>query len=125
MILIAKSVSKWYPEIFLILLILMYWVFSATLINPFAIASIALLIAQLNYRKRILGLLLGSSVLIVTIYSSFALVSNFIVNSQLYTQEIKLFVLGTLFLLALGYFSFVLLFKNLNTSSDHIPVGND
>ena len=38
MYLIAKSVSKWYPELFLIVSVIIYWALTAILVNPVAIS---------------------------------------------------------------------------------------
>ena len=42
MYLIAKSVSKWYPELFLIVSVIIYWALSAILVNPVAISLVVL-----------------------------------------------------------------------------------
>ena len=49
MYLIAKSVSKWYPELFLIVSVIIYWALSAILVNPVAISLVVLLVVLSNW----------------------------------------------------------------------------
>ena len=56
MYLIAKSVSKWYPELFLIISVIVYWALTATLVNPVAISLLVLLVAQLRFKNKTFGI---------------------------------------------------------------------
>mgnify|MGYP000663065321 CR=1 FL=1 len=59
MYLIAKSVSKWYPELFLIVSVIIYWALSAILVNPVAISLVVLLVAQLRFKNKTFGIALS------------------------------------------------------------------
>ncbi|MGK0380213.1 hypothetical protein [Patiriisocius sp. Uisw_017] len=125
MILIAKSVSKWYPEIFLILLVIMYWVSLGTLISPVAIVLITLLLAQLTYKNKFLGLIISTLFLMGSLYLCFVLFWDIFNAESFYPSGFKLMILGVLFLGFTSYFSVILLFKNLNKANDRFPIGQD
>ena len=73
MYLIAKSVSKWYPELFLIASVIIYWVLTAMLVNPVAISLIVLLVAQLRFKNKTFGIILSFIFMLLSAYMMLAL----------------------------------------------------
>ncbi|MFT4942788.1 MAG: hypothetical protein ACI8RH_000522, partial [Flavobacteriales bacterium] len=78
MYLIAKSISKWYPELFLIVSVIIYWGLSATLVNPVAILLLALLVTQLRFKNKIFGIVLSLVFMVLCMYMMLAIFSDII-----------------------------------------------
>ena len=79
MYLIAKSVSKWYPELFLIVSVIIYWALTATLVNPVAISLVVLLVAQLRFKSKTFGIALSFVFMLLSFYM---ILANFLRYSQ-------------------------------------------
>ena len=120
MYLIAKSVSKWYPELFLIVSVIIYWALSAILVNPVAISLVVLLVAQLRFKNKTFGIALSFIFMLLSLYMMLAIFSD-IVNLDFFFPRglLMLYFGGT------AYFAFILLRKNNNTINERLPIGND
>ena len=79
MYLIAKSVSKWYPELFLIVSVIIYWALTTTLVNPVAISLVVLLVAQLRFKNKTFGITLSFVFMLLSFYM---MLSIFLRHSQ-------------------------------------------
>lgn len=125
MFLIARSVSKWYPELFLIISVVIYWASVGAFLNPIAIILLALLFAQLTYRNRTLGLVISAILILLVSYIFLELLSKVINADAFLWTGLKMFVLGGIYIGVTGYYTIVLLIKNMGTKTDRYPLGSD
>ncbi len=125
MYLIAKSVSKWYPELFLIVSVIIYWGLSATLVNPVAILLLALLVTQLRFKNKIFGIVLSLVFMVLCMYMMLAIFSDIIDLDAFYPRGLLMIVFGVFYFGTTAYFAFTLLRKNNSTMNDRLPIGND
>ena len=125
MYLIAKSVSKWYPELFLIASVIIYWVLTAMLVNPVAISLIVLLVAQLRFKNKTFGIILSFIFMLLSAYMMLAIFSDIIYLDFFYPRGLLMLSFGSLYFGGTAYFAFILLKKNNNTINEHLPIGND
>jgi len=125
MYLIAKSVSKWYPELFLIASVIIYWVMTAMLVNPVAISLIVLLVAQLRFKNKTFGIILSFIFMLLSAYMMLAIFSDIIYLDFFYPRGLLMLCFGSLYFGGTAYFAFILLKKNNNTINEHLPIGND
>ncbi len=125
MYLIAKSVSKWYPELFLIASVIIYWVLTAMLVNPVAISLIVLLVAQLRFKNKTFGIILSFIFMLLSAYMMLAIFSDIIHLDFFYPRGLLMLCFGSLYFGGTAYFAFILLKKNNNTINEHLPIGND
>lgn len=125
MYLIAKSVSKWYPELFLIASVIIYWVLTAMLVNPVAISLIVLLVAQLRFNNKTFGIILSFIFMLLSAYMMLAIFSDIIHLDFFYPRGLLMLCFGSLYFGATAYFAFILHKKNNNTINEHLPIGND
>lgn len=125
MYLIAKSVSKWYPELFLIASVIIYWVLTAMLVNPVAISLIVLLVAQLRFKNKTFGIILSFIFMLLSAYMMLAIFSDIIYLDFFYPRGLLMLCFGSLYFGGTAYFAFILLKKNNNTINEHLPIGND
>ncbi|GEQ86698.1 hypothetical protein ULMS_22060 [Patiriisocius marinistellae] len=125
MILIVRSVSKWYPELFLVFTVLLYWIFSGTLINPIAIVLITALNAQLVIKNKTFGVVLASIFILLSIYMSFQLISDVIQLEQFLPEGLMMLVSGISLFIFSGYFGFALLQKNIIYRPERLSIEND
>ena len=125
MYLIAKYVSKWYPELFLIVSVIIYWALSAILLNPVAISLVVLLVAQLRFKNKTFGVALSFIFMLLSLYMMLAIFSDIVNLDFFYPRGLLMLGFGTLYFGATAYFAFVLLKKNNNTINERLPIGND
>ncbi|MFT5255023.1 MAG: hypothetical protein ACI9RL_000361 [Candidatus Paceibacteria bacterium] len=125
MYLIAKSISKWYPELFLIVSVIIYWGLSATLVNPVAILLLALLVTQLRFKNKIFGIVLSLVFMVLCMYMMLAIFSDIIDLDAFYSRGLLMIVFGVFYFGTTAYFAFTLLRKNNSTMNDRLPIGND
>lgn len=125
MYLIAKSVSKWYPELFLIVSVIIYWALTATLVNPVAISLVVLLVAQLRFKSKTLGIALSFVFMLLSFYMMLAIFSDIVNLDFFYPRGLLMLGFGTLYVGATAYFAFILLRKNSTTVNERLPIGND
>ena len=125
MYLIAKSVSKWYPELFLIASVIIYWVLTAMLVNPVAISLIVLLVAQLRFKNKTFGIILSFIFMLLSAYMMLAIFSDIIHLDFFYPIGLLMLCFVSLYFVGTAYFAFILLKKNNNTINEHLPIGND
>ena len=125
MYLIAKSLSKWYPELFLIVSVIIYWALTATLVNPVAISLVVLLVAQLRFKSKTLGIALSFVFIMLSFYMMLAIFSDIVNLDSFYPRGLLMLGFGTLYYGATAYFAFILLRKNSTTVNERLPIGND
>ncbi|WP_418639398.1 hypothetical protein [Winogradskyella sp.] len=93
-----KTITSLLPELFLIGFVIYYWTLTPNLFNPIAIALLAILVYQIFSKKTILGLLISTVVIMLSLFMVLALVSElaeFTVVNQDYNN---LLLFGSLYL---------------------------
>ena len=125
MFLIARSVSRWYPELFLIISVIIYWASAGQFLNPIAIILLALLFSQLTYKNKTLGLVIASILGLLVTYLFMSLVSDVINADTFIWSGLKMTIIGGAYLAITGYYSIVLFIKNVATTTDRYPLGSD
>lgn len=125
MYLIAKSVSKWYPEIFLIVSVIIYWALSATLVNPVAITLFSLLVAQLRFKNKVFGIMLSVIFMLLCMYMMLAIFSDLVHLEKFYPTGWFMIAFGISYFGTTGYFAYALLRKNSVPVNERLPVGHD
>ena len=125
MYLIAKSVSKWYPELLLIASVIIYWVLTAMLVNPVAISLIVLLVAQLRFKNKTFGIILSFIFMLLSAYMMLAIFSDIVHLDFFYPRGLLMLCFGSLYFGGTAYFAFILLKKNNNTINERFPIGHD
>ncbi|PVW13503.1 hypothetical protein DDV96_12650 [Marixanthomonas spongiae] len=109
-----KPLFYWMPELYLVLATLLYWVSTATLLNPVAFVLLILLTSQLVFNKKGLGLFLGSVLVLLNLYLFLALFSD-IVASPSFTISVQKFLLvGGIFLVLNLIMAVKLLLKHID-----------
>ncbi|WP_271855705.1 hypothetical protein [Patiriisocius marinus] len=125
MFLIARSVSRWYPELFLIISVIIYWASAGQFLNPIAIILLTLLFSQLTYKSRTLGLVIASILVLLVSYLFIALISDILNAKSFIWSGLKMTIIGSGYLFITGYYSVVLFMKNIATTPDRYPLGSD
>ncbi|MGJ8666429.1 MAG: hypothetical protein ACSHW7_08695 [Patiriisocius sp.] len=125
MILIVRSVSKWYPELFLVCAVLLYWIFTATLINPIAIILITALNAQLVIKNKSFGILLAAVFMLLSVFMTFALFTEVLQIESFIPQGLRMLVAGVSLFSFTGYFGLALLQKNIAYRPERLSIEND
>ena len=125
MYLIAKSVSKWYPELFLIVSVIIYWALSAILVNPVAISLVVLLVAQLRFKNKTFGVALSFIFMLLSLYMMLAIFSDIVNLDFFFPRGLLMLCFGALYFGGTAYFALILLRKNNNTINERLPIGND
>ena len=125
MFLIAKSVSKWYPELFLIVSVIIYWALSAILVNPVAISLVVLLVAQLRFKNKTFGVALSFIFMLLSLYMMLAIFSDIVNLDFFFPKGLLMLCFGVLYFVGTAYFALILLRKNKNTINERLPIGND
>jgi hypothetical protein len=67
-----------YPELFLIVSVIIYWALTGTLVNPVAISLFALLVAQLRFKNKIFGIVLSVIFMLLCMYMMLAIFSDIV-----------------------------------------------
>ena len=125
MYLIAKSVSKWYPELFLIVSVIIYWALTAILVNPVAISLVVLLVAQLRFKNKTFGIALSFIFMLLSLFMMLAIFSDIVNLDFFFPRGLLMLCFGVLYFGGTAYFAFILLRKNNNTINERLPIGND
>jgi hypothetical protein len=106
------------PEYLLIAGVIFYWISVGVLFNPIAIALTVVLIIQIIYPIRILGQVISSLMILVSIYMLMALMSEFNEFPTFNADAKKLLFTGLLLLLPTLIFSGIMLYKYTMTEID-------
>lgn len=72
-----KKITLQLPEFFLMAAILFYWLSTSTIINPIAIGLLLVLVFQIIFKNRIIGIAIPSLLILVSFYMLLALISEF------------------------------------------------
>ena len=71
-----NQIRKWIPELYLFVSVVFYWISTSTLLNPFAILLVAVLLALFKWEMKILGVIVSLVFLILSLYMVLALLSE-------------------------------------------------
>ena len=86
------------PELFLIISVIYYWTLTSSLFNPYAIGLLVILFYQIKSKKPVLGLVISTIVILLSLYMVLALISE-LSEFQNVTQNFKnLLIFGTLYI---------------------------
>ncbi|HBY70261.1 MAG: hypothetical protein CMC07_07295 [Flavobacteriaceae bacterium] len=105
------------PELYLILATIFYWVSTATLLNPIAFILLVLIVSQLIFNKKGMGIFLSCVFILLNLYLILALLSDLFKISVFSISIQKMFFIGAGFLTLNIIMSIVLLFKHINLNS--------
>ncbi len=84
-----KQIRKWIPECYLLASAVFFWIFTATLLNPFAIILVAVLLALFKWKSKTLGVIVSFMFLILSFYMVLALLSE-LSKFPTFSTEVKL-----------------------------------
>jgi hypothetical protein len=97
------------PEYLLIGSVVFYWVSTANVFNPFAIVLILVLILQIIFKNKVVGLVIPSLLIVASLYMLLALFSEFREFPQFNSEaKLLLFVGLSYFLLTISVASLMI-----------------
>ncbi|RFN57722.1 hypothetical protein DZ858_10760 [Marixanthomonas ophiurae] len=101
------------PELYLILATIFYWVSTATLLNPIAFVLLVLIVSQLIFNKKGMGIFLSSVLIFLNLYLFLALFSELMEFSSFTFSAYKMLFVGVSFLTLNILMSIKLFFKHI------------
>ena len=115
------------PEYLLIAAVIFYWGSAGMVINPIAIGLIILLILQIIFKNRIVGILIPSLLIMTSIYMLMALMSEFNEFPTFNSDAKKLLFVGLSYLISTMVVSGIMIYKYIimETKNDNQPVPNN
>ena len=72
----ARKIIPYIPELYLLISILYYWSLTATLLNPFAIGFLLLIVFHIIKHNKITGILISSIFIFLNFFLILALISE-------------------------------------------------
>ena len=117
-----KPLLYWMPELYLVLAILFYWVSTATLLNPIAFILLVLVVSQLIFNKKGIGIFLASLLIILNLYMFLALFSELSEFSAFTVSAQKLLFIGSGFLILNLVMSIKLLLKHITLHPERTKI---
>tara|TARA_R100001369_G_scaffold53752_1_gene80581 strand:- start:2824 stop:3207 length:384 start_codon:yes stop_codon:yes gene_type:complete len=117
-----KPLLYWMPELYLVLAILFYWVSTATLLNPIAFILLVLVVSQLIFNKKGIGVFLASLLIILNLYMFLALFSELSEFSAFTVSAQKLLFIGSGFLILNLVMSIKLLLKHITLHPERTKI---
>jgi hypothetical protein len=106
------------PEYLLVGSVLIYWIFSGPIINPIALAALLVLVLQIIYKNRIVGLLIPSLLVSITFYFLLALLSEFH-EFPTFTVEARNLLIGGLSFVFVGFLTSAIMFYKYAAAIDY------
>lgn len=117
-----KPLLYWMPELYLVMAILFYWVSTATLLNPIAFILLVLVVSQLIFNKKGIGIFLASFLIILNLYMFLALFSELSEFSAFTVSAQKLLFIGSGFLILNLVMSIKLLLKHITLHPERTKI---
>ena len=108
------------PEYLMICVILFYWYSTALLLNPVAIVFMVLLVTQLFFKNKIVGIILPSIMALAISFLFLALMSELSEFSSFNYKAGLMLVVGLIFLGLSALASFAMFYKYALRSEDHV-----
>ena len=118
-----KRITKFLPEIYLLLSVAYYWTLTASKFNPIAITLIIILLFQIIVRGKVLGLIISTIFILLNGYMILALISELSEFSEFNLEAQKLALYGFTYLgvnIIVGYIMLYLYFKKESKKSNII-----
>jgi magnesium-transporting ATPase (P-type) len=106
-----KQTALQLPEYLLIAAVVFYWISSAVVFNPLAIILIAVLVLQIIFKNRIVGLVIPGLLIMACFYMLLALMSEFNEFPTFNADARKLLVVGLSFFLSTIAVSVLMIYK--------------
>ena len=100
-----------FPEFLLILAVLFYWMSSAVIANPIAIGLLVLLITQLVFQNKIIGIIIPGILILGCLFMLLALMSEFSEFLTFDKAAQKLLFVGLSFFLSTILISGIMIYK--------------
>lgn len=110
-----KTIALNIPEYLLILAVFFYW-FSSTPFNPIAISLLVVLVLQLIFKNNIVGLLIASLLILVSLYMILAVFSEFNEFPTFNYEAKRLLAVGLSFFLSTIIVSGIMIYKYLHNT---------
>lgn len=108
------NISK-LPELLLLVVVLFYWISTSNLFNPLAIGLFTSLLLQYIFQNRIVGILLASILIFLSLYLILALLSELKEFQTFNWEAQKLLFVGLSFILFTISASSLSIYKYINT----------
>lgn len=105
-------------EYFLVLAVLVYWHGTSNLLNPFAIGLLAVLIFQIIFRNKVIGILIPCVLMLLSMYMILALFSEINEFESFNSDAQRLLFIGLTYFLGMILISFLMIWKYLPKSSN-------
>ena len=112
-----KQILLALPEFLLIAAVIFYWISTGLIINPVAISLIVILILQIIFKNKILGLIIPSLLIITCLYMLMALISEFNEFPTFNADAKKLLFVGLSYLISTMIISITMIYKYSQTKS--------
>ncbi|HAD98469.1 MAG TPA: hypothetical protein DCG19_13755 [Cryomorphaceae bacterium] len=111
------------PEYLLMVAVLFYWVSAARIINPVAIGLLIILVLQLIFKNRIIGLIIPVILIGTSLYMLLALMSEFREFETFNADAQKLLFVGLAYFISTMLLSGMMIYKylSLELKSTNIP----
>lgn len=106
-----KKISLNLPEYLLIAAVIFYWTSSGMVINPIAIGLIIVLILQIIFKNRIVGVLIPSLLIMTSLYMLMALMSEFNEFPTFNSDAKKLLFVGLSYFISTMTVSGIMIYK--------------
>lgn len=112
------------PEFYLLIITILYWIDVSIILNPIAIVSSVLLLYLVLKQKKVIGLIYGGILLLLTAYLFFAFLSDFYKITEFNLKDKKFIIYGSLLLTVNFIMSLFMIYKysNLNSIEKHKKV---
>lgn len=117
-----KPLFYWMPEIYLILATLFYWISTATLLNPIAFVLLILVVSQLIFNKKGMGVFVSCILIVINLYLFLALFSELREFSSFTSSAQKLLFIGGGFLTLNILMAIKLLLKHVDFTPREVTI---
>ncbi len=102
---------KNFPEYLLMLSVLFYWVSSAVIVNPIAIALVLCLILQLLFQNKVVGISIGAIFICSSLFMLLALMSEFSEFPVFNAEAQKLLFVGLTYFISTIIIAGIMIYK--------------
>lgn len=109
----TKQILLKLPEYLLIAAVLFYWMSAGLIINPIAIGLIALLVFQIIFKNKVIGLMIPSLLILTCLYMLLALMSEFNEFPSFNAEAKTLLFVGLAFFISTMAVSLLMIYKYL------------
>ena len=112
-----KKISSKLPQIILIIGVLIYWVDSTSIFNPFALIGVLILILSIFIHSKIINILTAVIFAIISIVMLLAVLSEFLEFETGDAEGIKLLLIGSSIFISTLILSIIIGIKSLKTAN--------